>query len=223
MMKTKILSLRYLTLVVCAGLLIYGLPFFWAEVTMVPGNPVYDQISAGRPVSDQDLETLVGSRMEALKVTDLPRASSELSTAYLIQSQRSGDTLERHRLALLATEAAVRHNDIKPLSTFDWLKVASAALILGSDYHRAGVDAWRSSVATSRFEPFIIIKRIHVGIMFFSQFSAEDIMLLKEQIRLAYEWDRSRFWHYMDEQKLRPWIAFLSEPDSEIKKIFEKP
>ncbi|WP_286829445.1 MULTISPECIES: hypothetical protein [Kordiimonas] len=206
---TKLLLVTISTLMLLAGL-----SRVLHELMLVAGTNVSDQLSRGKSVTADDLDLLVKSRLRAIQFYSTPKAYSDLGTAYLALSGLANELENRRRYARLAETAANNGLTLSPLNSYLWLKLASARVVLGNGHQDGAVEAWRKSIETAKFEPFILFQRVHVGILLFDSLSQEEIALLKEQLVLSYHWNRGQLWQYAHAHKLFDWMAFLTEPNS---------
>ncbi|PCI63466.1 MAG: hypothetical protein COB37_05050 [Kordiimonadales bacterium] len=190
-------------------LLVIGVPRFLAELMLVPGTPIYERISSGENVSDEDLDVLEQSRVQAIGFVEHPRSYTDLGLVYLLKASRTADPSEKLRYADLAIENLKTGLGLAPLNTFAWLRLSSVYILKGEEFHSEALDAWRKSVATARFEPFVFTSRLHVGIMLYAVMSTEDVTLLRVQTELAYNWNRGKVRAYGRQNGLMPWLKFL--------------
>jgi len=197
-------------------LLVIGVPRFLAELMLVPGTPIYERISLGEHVSDKDLDVLENSRLQAIEFVDLPRAYTDLGTAYLIRAQRAPDEESRRRYAEMAIQTISIGLNMAPLNTFAWSRVSSAHILLGPENYPQAVTAWRVSVQTAPFEPFLLIQRIHIATILYRSMDAADIALLKDQIGMTYNWNRAKLRAYAAKNGLIDWMVFLAPDDSDM-------
>ena len=203
-------------------LLVIGVPRFLAELMLVPGTPIYERISLGEPVDDEELTVLEESRLQALEFVDMPRAYTDLGTVYLVRAQRATSEAERRKFAERSIEVTTKGLKLAPLNTFAWSRVSSAHILLGADHYDDAVQAWSTSVATARFEPFLLIQRVHVGIILYQSMKPTDRKILNDQFQLTYNWNRGRLRTYARANQLTEWMAFLAGDDELAKEFFKK-
>ncbi|MFC4346751.1 hypothetical protein ACFO5Q_02690 [Kordiimonas lipolytica] len=196
-------------------LIVIGVPRFLHELMLVPGTPILHRVNAGETVSEQDLEVLENSRLDALGIIELPDAYLDLGSSYLYRARSAADPEEAQKYAALTIEVSEKGLKMAPLNTFAWFRVATANVMLGN--FPEGLNTWRTSIATARFEPFILIQRVHLGVILYQDMTDEDVDLLKDQLGMAYRWDRQKLRQYVRDNDLILWMAILSEPDSEMK------
>jgi len=201
-------------------LLVIGVPRFLAELMLVPGTPIYERVSKGEQVSDEDLKVLEDSRLQALEFVELPKAYTDLGTSYLVRAQRTDSAKERLEYARRSIEVTTKGLNLAPLNTFAWLRLASANILLGDQYSKKAVEGWRTSVATARFEPFLLVQRLHIGIMLYNAMEPADIEVLKEQFQLTYRWNKHHLRAYSRQMKLNEWMVFLAGENAEQAAFF---
>jgi len=204
------------------ALLVVGVPRFLAELMLVPGTPIYESLSFGKPVSDEELKTLEESRLQALRFVDMPKAYTDLGTSYLERARRAETQAGREDFAKQSIEVTTKGLNLAPLNTFAWSRLSSAHIMLGADHYDDAIQAWRTSVATARFEPFLLIQRVHVGIILYGAMDAEDREILGEQFQLTFNWDRRKMLAYAKANQLTEWMIFLAGDDAEAREFFGK-
>ncbi|MCJ9429948.1 hypothetical protein [Kordiimonas marina] len=197
-----------------------GVPRFLAEVMIVPGRPILEKVRANTQVSAKDLSTLEQSFLSAISFADLPQFHAELGTSYLVQAQHTNDRQKRLEFAKMAIEESQISLDKAPLNPFAWERISVAQIILG--HYDDAIRAWRSSSRIASFEPFLLMQRIHIGIILYQHLSSNDIRLLKQQIKMAFHWQRWIMRHYVRTYHLTSWVTYLSGPDSDISAFLKK-
>jgi len=198
-------------MLVSSLLLLYiGVPRFLAELMLVPGTPIIESLNRGEIVSEKDLDIAQESREQAVSFVDHPEAYSELGTVFLTRAQTETDSESKKEFASQAVIYLEKTLSLAPLNTFAWLRLSSARLLLGGKENRSkALEAWRNSVATARFEPFVLISRLHTGIILHDIMTDEDKVILREQADLIYNWSRGQFRSYARKHQLVEWGAFL--------------
>lgn len=190
-------------------LLYIGVPRFLAELMLVPGTPIYEQLNLGEKVSDEDLDILQESREQAISFVDHPKAYNQLGFVFILRAQRADSETERDMYAQQAITALKTSLQLAPVNTFAWARLASAYMLAGPENNEKAVEAWRTSVALARFEPFSFLSRNHMGIFLFDSMTEEDHAKLREQINLTYDWNRTQLRDYARQNSLVEWVAFL--------------
>jgi len=203
-------------LVSSVTLIVIGVPRFLHELMLVPGTPILHQVNAGEAVSEEELKILEKSRLDALGIIELPDAYLNLGASYLYRARTATDPVEAQKYAALTIEVSEKGLKMAPLNTYAWFRVATANVMLGN--YQEGLDAWRTSIATARFEPFLLLQSFHLGTILYQDMADEDVELLKDQIRMAYRWNKQYLRKYVRDNNLVVWMAILCEPESEIKK-----
>lgn len=203
-------------------LLVIGVPRFLAELMLVPGNPIYEEIFNGTQVSDEDLTVLEESRLSAIGFVEMPKAYVELGASYLIRAQRAQSPEEKIDYAKKSIEVTTTGLQMAPLNTFAWARIASANILLGPDYHDEAVVGWRNSVATARFEPFLLLQRLHIGIFLFNSLTEEDKQTLRDQAAVTFRWDRRRLRNFSKEKKMVEWVVFLMQDNPEAQAYLQE-
>jgi hypothetical protein len=204
-------------------LLIVAIPRFLHELMLLPGTPIYNNLNSGQPISNDELAVIEQSRLNALDFATLPRAYTDLGAVYLIKSQRAQTDEARRKFAHMAIANSMKGLDIAPLNSYAWLRIASAHISLGTDHFPEALKAWRASIATARYDPRLILNRLHIGIIIaanYSGFTQEDKELAKDQLGLAFRWDKKQTIQYARYHKLNDWFVFLS-PTSEKARYFD--
>lgn len=201
-------------------LLVIGVPRFLHELMLVPGTPILYRVNAGETVSAEELTILEQSRLDALRFAELPKAYSDLGSSYLARSRMVTSEEDRIKYAEMSIEASMKSLNMAPLNTFAWFRVATAHVQLGRDRHQKALEAWRASIETAKFEPFLLLLRVHLGILLFPNMSPEDVALLKEQLRMAFHWRAGRALQYGRQKGLLKWMSFLSLPDENMARYF---
>lgn len=190
-------------------LLYIGVPRFLAELMLVPGTPIYERLNLGEQVTDEELDVLQDSREQAVSFVDHPKAYNQLGYVFLVRTQRASSGHERIAFANQAIEALNTSISLAPVNTFAWARLATAYMLVGPEHNPKAVEAWRTSVALARFEPFLFLTRNHIGISLYQELDEEGRAILKEQVNLTYDWNRGQLRTYARQNELVPWIAFL--------------
>ncbi len=197
-------------------LLVIGVPRFLHELTLVPGTPILERINAGEIVTEEELSTLEKSRLDALRFVELPDAYTDLGSAYLTRARTVTEREDRVKYAQMSIDASMKGLDMAPLNTFAWFRLATAHVLMGPNQYDESLDAWRKSIATAQFEPFVLMQRVHLGTILYRSMTPEDIELLKDQLGMAYRWNRKKLRQYVRQNNLAAWMALLSEQDAEM-------
>ncbi|MEX0298187.1 MAG: hypothetical protein AB3N28_03905 [Kordiimonas sp.] len=190
-------------------LLYIGVPRFLAELMLVPGTPIYERTNLGEQVSDEELDVLQESREQAISFVDHPKAYHQLGLVFLLRAQRAENASERIMHAETAIDKLNTSLQLAPVNTFAWARLATAYMLVGPENNDKAVEAWRTSVALARFEPFLFLSRNHIGISLYNNLNEEDREKLKEQIDLTYDWNRGQLRSYARQYDLVNWVAFL--------------
>lgn len=198
-------------------LLVVGVPRFMHELMLIPGTPILHRLNAGETITEEEWHTLEQSRLDALDFIELPDAYSDLGASYLRRTKSAKSREEQVKYAEMTVEVAMKGLNMAPLNTYSWLRVCSANLILGPDHHEEALQAWRQSIAAAKFEPFLLISRVHHGILLYQQMADEDVEKLKDQLDMAYQNNKWKLRQYIRENNLIVWMSILSEPNSEMK------
>lgn len=202
------------------SLLTVGVPRFLHELMLVPGTPILHRLNTGEQVSDEDLSILEQSRLDALDFIELPDAYTDLGASYLTRARRARTDEDRRKFAEMTIEVSTSGLNMAPLNTFAWMRVATAHIIVGPEHYDDALEAWRTSIATARFEPLLLMQRVHLGTILYQVMNPEDIEKLRDQLGLAYEWNRRDARRYAEQYSLLDWIVLLSDPLSEQGKFF---
>lgn len=194
-----------------------GVPRFLYELMLVPGTPILHRVNAGKEVLAEELEILEKSRLDALEFMALPGAYYDLGAIYLRRAQTASRREDIRKYSEMALEASMNGLDMAPFNTFAWTRAVVANVMLGPENNQEALRAWRRSIAVARYEPFILMHRVHIGIILFQEMTEEDAEALKDQLSLAYRWDKWQLRQYIRTNKLVAWMTILCEPDSEMK------
>ena len=204
------------------AVLIYGTHRLLHETMLIPGSAFIDRIYAGQPLTDSDHSNFERSRSHALKFYTTPDAYWDLATSYLVQAQFSSSIETRQQYALLSIKAASKGFELDKLNSLAWLRLAIAYSLLQPKQFEAGLSAWRQSISTGRVDHVNIHQRIHLGIIFYAHMNTSDVQLLKEQLKIAFNFDKKNLRRYLAERNLLPWSVILSKDDAEMNKYFTK-
>ncbi len=202
-------------------LLYIGIPRFLAELMLVPGTPIYERTNLGEQVTDEELDVLQQSREQAVSFVDHPQAYQQLGVVFLLRAQRASSEPQRVSYGLQAKEHLETSLRLAPVNTFAWARLATAYMLIGPEHNTKAVEAWRTSVALARFEPFSFLSRNHIGISLYSDLTPEDRALLREQVNLTYDWNRNRLRNYARQNDLIQWVSFLLHGHPEKVKFIE--
>lgn len=209
-------------LVMAAGLLVIGAPRLRYELALIPGTPIYQRLVSGQPVTDNELDTLEQTRLDALSFVETAQSYTELGTSYMARAHRTPDVAEKQRHATMAIYATMKGLQIAPLNTFAWARIATAHLMLGADHFEEALAAWRNSIASAQFEPILLIRRVHVGILLYGAMSEIDRALLVEQLAITWRWNRAQLLAYSKRHHLSEWMILLSGDDLEMVRAFQR-
>lgn len=189
-------------IIVGVGLVSLTAPFLMHELSLVPGNHAYSNLRRNGVWTEAELEIIESTRLTALKHQETAKARSELGSVYLYRAQTTVDPELRIMYAKIATKYLEQALAQKPLLPFSWLKVASANLLLGPDERMAAVSAWRKSVRTAPFEPFMILQQIQVGLILLDDLTSNDIVSLTDLLAKAHRWDERRYSAFVESNNL---------------------
>ena len=194
-------------------LLIIGVPRFLAELALVPGTLIYDRISSGEFVENAELTVVEESRLQALEFAELPKAYTDLGTVYLTRAQRATKREDKTNLARKSIVVTTEGLRLAPLNTFAWSRLSVAHILLGQDHHDKAIEAWRTSVASARFEPLLLTQRLHIGIILYGSMSEQDQSTLRDQFKLTFDWRRGDLRAYARQYQLVDWMVLLAGDD----------
>ncbi len=213
---------RFLLLASSLVLLATGVPRFLHEVSLVPGSPLYLRMIDGAPLSEQDLATLEQSRLDALNFVNIPQAHMDIGASYLTRAQKASDPADQQKYAQMAIDELTAGLKEAPLNTFAWARLAAANILLGEEYHQDALVAWRTSIATSSYDTFLLAYRFHIGTFLYLDMTREDIQLLKAQLAMAHREEGGKIYTYGKQHKLLGWMILLSAPNQEMMERFSQ-
>ncbi|MFC3052238.1 hypothetical protein [Kordiimonas pumila] len=221
-MALKKLNILTIFLLGASLLMLYmAFPRFLAELMLVPGTPIVERLNSGGDVSVEDLDIAQNSREQAVSFVDHPKAYSDLATVFLARATVEQDRALKTQYTEKAIESLEKTLSLAPLNTFAWLRLSFARLRTGGDdgVRLKALEAWHMSVTTAPFEPYILLSRLHLGIVLYDEMTEEDISLLQAQAQATYKWNRGLLRQYVREKNLAEWCAFLLEANPEAAKF----
>lgn len=188
---------------------------FAQELIWVPGNYIYGQVSENASLRDEDLKNAERSFLQGAQLRDSAEINVKLGFLYQIWALRSKNEARRLHLLLKASGHLRRGIQAAPLNAYALAQLASIYIQIGPLYYDEAANFWRASIATARFEPMLMTKRIHIGVLLFDELSALDKGALRLQIELAYNWNAHELRVYSKQHGLVEWMRFLSPEGSE--------
>ena len=212
----KTLNFQTLFMAFAALLLIgLGTPRFLASIWMAVGDPIYQDIGSGTAVSEDDVRALIESRKTALSLVDLPRAATDLGTAY-VQQETSPEAIER------AIQSIKSGLEMAPVSAFAWLRLASLQATDPNQQSEA-VAAWETARKLAEHEPFLLHARIQVGITLYGPMNDVQRELLRTDVETAYRQSRSSLYTFGKNNNLLEWFKFLLRDEEKTKFLNRQP
>lgn len=192
---------KALLLAIAAILILVGVPNLIAATWMAIGQPVYDDLESGKPVSQEDFNLLIESREAAIALTDDAEAYADLAVAHYVRGELPGKfekAIEASRLSL----------ERKPIDAFTWQNLALISLYV-PDGREEALTAWRASYALGKYSPDLYHVRFLIGTVLYRDLTPEDRELLMGDVNGAYARDRGAFRHYARDNNLLEWAKFL--------------
>ncbi len=202
-------GLVFVLLTAIALLIGMGLPRLLAEIALVPGTPIYNDIARNKEISADQLHLLIRTRQDALGFTDYPESYTEIAVAHINLALMADDEQMRREHSEVGLEALQKSLALKPANSFNWLRVCRILLSLKSEPPEVALEAWAKSIQYGEFDKNLMYIRVHLGILLYKQMSPEHISALREQMTHAWNWQRYSFRTYMEQNNLVPWAAFV--------------
>lgn len=189
-------------LAVASGLLLFlGTPRFLAAIWMAIGQPTYNDLENGKPVSQEEFDLLIESRSSAIALTDDADAFADLAVAHYVRGELPGKFQK-------AIEASLQSLERKPVDAFAWQNLALISLYVPERREEA-IKAWRVSYSLGNYSPDLYHVRFFIGTVLYRDLSPEDRELLREDANRAYALNRGRFRQYARDNNLLEWAKFL--------------
>lgn len=192
---------KALLLAVAAILILVGVPNLIAATWMAIGQPIYDDLESGKPISQEDFNLLIESREAAIALTDNADAYADLAVAHYVRGELPGK-FEK------AIEASWLSLERKPVDAFTWQNLALISLYV-PDRKEEAIQAWRASYALGKYSPDLYHVRFLIGTVLYRDLTPEDRELLRGDANRAYVKNRFAFRQYARENNLLEWAKFL--------------
>jgi len=185
MTRAGLVSLAF-ALAVAALLLSLAVPRTIAAFQEMPGNSVMGRVAAGKEADDDALALLAESRRNADAWVTSGRVLDEIAHVDFLRAARSGEAggLDEAglRRALSGIDASLA---VAPANPHGWVRRAYAALLLNHPPEEVA-SALTMSMLTARYEPDLMYARLAVSLESWNYFSADDRLLVLDQVRMAW-------------------------------------
>ncbi len=178
-----------------------GVPHLIGAVWMAAGDPIWQDYRDGRPVTEAEFEELERTRLNAIRFNSDNEAREQLAYLYV----RKGYTEEGTKKAIAILEEAVA---MDPLDASDWALLTKLYLQEKSRYPDA-IAAWKASRRLAPNKDNLIDDRAANAIYLFPILTAEDRVLAKSDLELAYRKNRGRFKTRMRRLQLIEWAKLI--------------
>lgn len=203
-------NVRKIILAATSVLLIWiAAPNFLAAVWMAVGQPVLNDIEAGKTLTPEDIQTLVESREKALEFSELSNAATELGIAYLLQDQ----TAEGIEKALASVR---RSTELAPMDGLAWMWRARLA-IFSPDQEQEAATAWRTARALSEHHAHFLYDRIYIGTLVYRGMEQEDRDNLYIDVERAYKKNRGSLKYFAKQRDILEWMKFILRDEEKTK------
>ncbi len=182
-------------------LLWFAVPNFIAAVWMATGDPIYQDIGAGKSLTSSEIETLIESRKQAIALTNSPKAATDLASAY-VKLDPTPENLEK---ALVSLRSGIK---LAPMNPFAWQRLAGL-LVYTPDGGAEAVSAWKTARELAEYDTFLFYDRIRIGTQLYRTMEQQDRLLLLEDVERAYTENRGNLRAYARRTNLLEWMKFL--------------
>jgi tetratricopeptide (TPR) repeat protein len=219
-LKAKTRLFEFIFSMLGLATLYIGVPRFLSELVLVPGTAIIERYSYKNTILESDLDTVEKSRKTALKLSSLPKAYTDLGLIYLLRFQTTKSSDDRTNFLDQSIANTKKGLSLAPNNPFAWFRLNSALLMLAEPKHSEALEAWNMSIATAKFEPLLMVQRIHLGLLLYDRMDKNEKDTLQEQFQLAYKWDREKLKNYTTDFKLDSWMLLLAHKNPEIAAFF---
>ncbi len=167
-------------------LLVLAVPRLYAELMLLPGNPVIAAIENDETITAGDLKRLMLSRERALDWTQSGQARLELAVAEILLAQREvGGGARYHALMRQALQAIRESLAQAPSDPFAWTRLAYARLAEDQTAERV-VPVLAMAIRIAPVEATLVFPRLELCLIEWPYFARANPDLFEGQVRLAW-------------------------------------
>ena len=197
-------------------LLMLGVPRTVGVILSARADPVLRKLQDHQPVQSDELMTLAGAQEAGRFWLADGRLRTDLGLAYLLLAEKLPRTdpnanayLQRAIDALAAGLARA------PANPYAWARLAYAEA-LSKGWSPLAVSSLRMALITAPYEPRLLWSRLRMSLLAWPEMSREDLQLIYQQIRHAWQADPAELARLSTELKQVDQVraALLSPDDS---------
>ena len=160
-------------------------PKLIASLKLLPSQETIRAIGKGMPVSETAIENAAGARMAAFAWLAEPKPQLELGSLRLVQARRAGYATPRGKKFLTESIMAERQSlSLSPAQPYAWVQLLQARLALEGP-SAALAPLFTMAIRTGPVEPRLVMRRLALGLSFWTFLDLEAVMLLKRQVVIA--------------------------------------
>lgn len=165
--------------------LCFAVPRLAASFHLLPSQETMRALGKGQPVLDASLQGAIGARQMALTWLAAPRPRAELGGVRLYQASKAGYGTAEGKKFLEASIAAERQSlSLSPVQPYAWVQLLQARLA-----HEGPSPAlsplFIMAVRAAPVEPRLLMRRLAIGLSFWTFLDAEATARLQEQAFIA--------------------------------------
>ena len=201
--------------VVAAVFVVLAFPRFEAALTALPGDRFEAQLSRGKTLSLTELDRIIDSRRDALRVSPNPELAKELALAsHRKWAATAGDA--RRAAVEQTAEAARMEITALPLAAYGWWRYARAKTVLAGAPGREAVKALLMSIRTQPNAARLMPMRLSTIFRNWIAFSFEERSALSGEILATWKKNRFPTLELARNQAYRVWIRLgIIEADAD--------
>lgn len=163
----------------------FSVPKLMASLKLLPSQETVRMVGKGMPVSEMAIETAAGARMAAFAWLAEPRPQAELGGLRLLQARRAGYATQRGKKFLAESIAAERQSlSLSPAQPYVWVQLLQARLALEGP-SAALNPLFIMAIRAAPVEPHLVMRRLALGLSFWTFLDDEAVTLLKQQMVIA--------------------------------------
>lgn len=169
-------------------LIAMAVPRLAAGVITGPFDETVREIGRGNQVSKADLRVARASRIAGLEWYGLAQFQSDLGVLnYTLARGEDRGTKLHDTLINGAIEADLKAISLAPTAAYSWLRLAQAHI--ERDGRAADIAPYlRMSYAMARYDPRVVLTRLDIALLFWTDLPDDLKQETDEQIRLAMKW-----------------------------------
>lgn len=169
-------------------LIAMAVPRLAAGVITGPFDETVREIGRGNQVSKADLRVARASRIAGLEWYGLAQFQSDLGVLnYTLARGEDRGTNLHDTLINGAIEADLKAISLAPTAAYSWLRLAQAHV--ERDGRAADIAPYlRMSYAMARYDPRVVLTRLDIALLFWTDLPDDLKQETDEQIRLAMKW-----------------------------------